>query len=116
MNNIANALSILLAIVLIGSAVADFKMAPAIVESMKALKVPTERIKLLGVIKLMAALGLLVGFAASGLTTVTAVCLCMYFAIAVATHARVKDSFKNTAPAFLILVLCMVLALSAFAR
>jgi hypothetical protein len=115
-NNIANVLSILIALVLIGSAVGDFKMAPAIVESMKRLKVPVERMNLLGAIKIAATLGLIAGFKSHGLTALTAVCLCMYFAIAVATHVRVKDAFKEIVPAFVLTVLSVVLALAAFAR
>ena len=116
MNLLTHAVSVVLIVVLGASAVMDLRMHPQIVATMTTLKVPSDRIRLLGLVKLAAVVGLLLGFAVPSMTTITSVCLCAYFAIAVATHSRVKDSLRNTAPAVVLLVVSGFLALVAFAR
>jgi hypothetical protein len=43
-------------------------------------------------------------------------CLCGYFAVATMTHLRVKDGVRATAPAFVLLVLCVLQLLATIAR
>jgi hypothetical protein len=79
---------------------------------MRKLKVPVERLPVLGGIKLLAVAGLIVGFQNNRLAGITGLCLCLYFALAVTTHTRVKDSLKETFPAFVMLSLSALFVLT----
>lgn len=97
-------LSILLALVCVASAVADFKLLPRIVESMQRLRMPTRVIPALGIAKVAGALGLLVGFSNDALGSYAALCLSLYFFLATALHLRARDTAANTAPATVLMV------------
>lgn len=112
MSNIANAIAIVLILVCIASAIMDFRKPEQLVASMQKLKVPVERLPILGAIKLLAAAGLVVGFQNIRLAELTGLCLSLYFALAVTTHTRVKDSVKETFPAFSLLVLSALFVLT----
>jgi NaMN:DMB phosphoribosyltransferase len=90
----------------------DFRKSEQVVESMRKLRVPVERLPILGGIKLLAVAGLLVGFQNNRLAGITGLCLCLYFALAVTTHTRVKDSLKETFPAFALLVVSALFVLT----
>lgn len=109
-------LAVLLIAVCLGSGVMDFLKPEKLVESMNTLRIPTNALPVLGAIKIAAALGLIVGFGNIRLAEVTGACLCAYFAIATTTHTRVKDSLRDTAPAFVLLVMSMLFVLTTFAR
>ena len=109
-------LEVLLIAVCLGSGVMDFLKPEKLVESMNTLRIPTNALPVLGAIKIAAALGLIVGFGNIRLAEVTGACLCAYFAIATTTHTRVKDSLRDTAPAFVLLVMSMLFVLTTFAR
>jgi hypothetical protein len=83
---------------------------------MKKLKVPVERLPLLGAIKIIGAIGLAIGFQRVRLGELAGVGLCLYFAIATVTHTRVKDSVKETAPAFILFVLSVLYVLTTVAK
>lgn len=112
MSNVANVLAVILIILCTASAIMDFRKPEQLVESMKKMKVPVERLPILGGIKLLAVAGLLVGFQNNRLAGITGLCLCLYFALAVTTHTRVKDSLKETFPAFAMLSLSALFVLT----
>mgnify|MGYP006208201243 CR=1 FL=1 len=112
MSNVANVLAVILILICTASAIADFRKPEQLVESMRKLKVPVERLPVLGGIKLLAVAGLLVGFQNNRLAGITGLCLCLYFALAVTTHTRVKDSVKETFPAMAMLSLSALFVLT----
>lgn len=112
MSNVANVLAVILILICTASAIADFRKPEQLVESMRKLKVPVERLSVLGGIKLLAVAGLLVGFQNNRLAGITGLCLCLYFALAVTTHTRVKDSVKETFPAIAMLSLSALFVLT----
>lgn len=116
MSNISKVLAVILIIVCIGSAVMDFRKPEKLVEEMKKLKVPVERLPLLGAIKILGAVGLAAGFSSVQLGESAGVGLTMYFAVATVTHTRVKDSAKETAPAFILFVISVLYLLTTIAK
>lgn len=102
-----------IALVCGATALADFRRAPMAVETVTRLRIPAEKLALLGAIKALAAVGILVGFVVDRVHVVVGVCLVLYFAIAVTTHVRVRDGVRNAAPAFVMLVLSTAFALVA---
>ena len=116
MSNVSKVLAVILIVVCIGSALMDFRKPEKLVEEMKKLKVPAERLPLLGVIKILGALGVAIGFQKIRLGELAGVGLCVYFAIATVTHTRVKDSVKDTAPAFILFVMSVLYVLTTVAK
>jgi len=98
-------LSILLAAICLASAYADFTLKPQVVESLTHLKVPLRIMPALGLAKIAGALGLLIGFSNEGLRVYAALCLSIYFLLAIWFHLRVRDTLKGTAPAMVLCVL-----------
>jgi uncharacterized membrane protein YphA (DoxX/SURF4 family) len=94
----------------------DFRKPEKLVEEMKKLKVPIERLPLFAVIKILGAIGLVIGFQRIRIGELAGVGLCLYFAIATVTHTRVKDSVKDTAPAFILFVLSVLYVLTTVAK
>ena len=109
----ANIMGAFLALVCVATALGDLRRDPRIVESMNRLGVPVEKMSVLGALKLLAALGIVVGFFIDRVHVLVGVCLVLYFAIAVTAHVRVRDGVKHTAPAFVILVVAVAFALAA---
>ena len=104
--NYASAITaILLALMLCGSAYADFVSHPQVVEVMNRLQIPLNRANALGLIKVAGALGLVAGIWISPLGLTASVCLCLYFVLAVAAHARAGDTVKQMLPVVPFLVL-----------
>ena len=116
MSTISTVLAVLLIIVCIGSALMDFRKPEKIVAEMKKLKVPVERLPLLGVIKILGAIGVAIGFQKVRLGELAGLGLGMYFAIATVAHTRVKDSVKDTAPAFILFVMSVLYVLTTVAK
>lgn len=108
MDVLSATLAVVIALVCLASAVADFKMLPRIVESMEHLRVPIRIIPALGVMKVAGALGLLIGFWIDALGSYAAFCLSLYFLIATGLHVRARDSAAHTAPAAVLFVLSVV--------
>jgi hypothetical protein len=104
--NYASAITgILLALLLCGSAYADFVSHPKVVEVLSRLQIPLERAKSLGLIKVAGALGLVAGILITPLGIAASVCLCVYFILAVAVHARAGDTIKQMLPVLPFLIL-----------
>jgi hypothetical protein len=116
MSTISTVLAVILIVVCVASALMDFRKPEKLVEEMKKLKVPVERLPLLGAIKILGAVGVAIGFQKVRLGEVAGVGLCLYFAIATVTHTRVKDSVKGTAPAFILFVLSVLYVLTTVAK
>ena len=116
MTLVSRILAVLLIVACVGTGVLDFLKAKEHVEGMSKLRIPTNALPVLGTIKIAAAIGLIVGFGNIRLAEVTGACLCAYFAIATTTHTRVKDSIRDTAPAFVLLVVSMLFVLTTLAR
>ena len=116
MSTISTVLAVLLIIVCVASALMDFRKQEKIVASMRKLKVPVERLPLLGAIKIIGAIGVAIGFQNVRLGELAGVGLSLYFAIATVTHTRVKDSVKDTAPAFVLFVMSVLYVLTTVAK
>ena len=115
MTLVSHVLAVLLIVACIGSGVLDFVKPKQLVEGMSKLRIPLNALPALGAIKIAAAIGLIMGFGNIRLAEVTGACLCAYFAIATTTHTRVKDSMRDTAPAFILLVVSVLFMLTTFA-
>jgi uncharacterized membrane protein YphA (DoxX/SURF4 family) len=116
MSTISTVLAVILIVVCVASALMDFRKPEKLVEEMKKLKVPAERLPLLGVIKILGSVGIAIGFQRIRIGELAGVGLCLYFAIATVTHTRVKDSVKDTAPAFILFVLSVLYVLTTVAK
>ncbi len=116
MSTISTVLAVILIAVCVASALMDFRKPEKLVEEMKKLKVPIERLPLLAAIKILGAIGLVIGFQRIRIGELAGVGLCLYFAIATVTHTRVKDSVKETAPAFILFVLSVLYVLATVAK
>lgn len=91
-------LSVLLAIVLLGSAGAKLAKAAPILESMSTVGVPQKALPLLAAAEIAGAVGLIAGFAWWPIGVAAAIGVVLYFVGAVISHLRVRD-FANVAPA-----------------
>ena len=116
MSSVSTVLAVFLILVCVGSALMDFRKPQKLVEEMKKLKVPAERLPLLGAIKILGAIGVAIGFQKVRLGELAGVGLCLYFAVATVTHTRVKDSIKDTAPAFILFVVSVLYVLTTIAK
>lgn len=108
-------LGVLLAVVCVGSAVADFRGVPQVLETLSRLGIPAGKERVLGAIKLLAAIGLATGGFVRGLHVATGSALFLYFAIATVAHVRVRDGVRNAAPAFVLCALSVTFTLAAIA-
>lgn len=115
MSALSNAIAVVLVVACAASAVADFRRPASLLDTMARLKVPTDALATLGIIKIVAAAGLVAGLFVERLGQATGVALGVYFAIAVSTHVRVKDGARNTLPAFVLLVACMLFVITSIA-
>jgi hypothetical protein len=116
MSSVSTVLAVFLILVCVGSALMDFRKPQKLVEEMKKLKVPAERLPLLGAIKILGAIGIAIGFQKVRLGELAGAGLCLYFAVATVTHTRVKDSVKDTAPAFVLFVMSVLYVLTTVAK
>jgi hypothetical protein len=115
MGTFSKVLAVILIAVCVASALMDFRKPEKLVEEMKKLKVPIERLPLLGAIKILGAIGLAVGFQRIRIGELAGAGLCVYFAVATMTHTRIKDTVKDTAPAFFLFVLSVLYVLTTVA-
>jgi hypothetical protein len=116
MSTISTVLAVILIVVCVASALMDFRKPEKLVASMRKLKVPVERLPLLGAIKIIGAVGIAIGFQRIRIGELAGVGLSLYFAIATVTHTRVKDSVKDTAPAFVLFVMSVLYVLTTVAK
>lgn len=114
MSTVSHVLAAVLILVCGASALMDFKRPVHLMADMERLKVPANKVPQLGVVKTVIAIGLLVGFSQVRIGEAAGVALTGYFAIATLTHTRVKDTVKQTAPAFVLLVVSALYTLVTF--
>ncbi len=116
MNLVANVLAGLLLLACALTALVDFTQKEKAYEMTRPLRIPDRALPVLGGIKAAAAIGLALSFSSLFMAKLVGVCLCIYFAVATATHTRVKDSVKRTAPAFVLTVMSVLFVLTTFAK
>lgn len=100
-------LSVVLVLVLLGSAGAKLAKTNQIMEQMSTVGVPPKVLPLLAAAEIAGAVGLIVGFFWWPIGVAAAVGVVLYFVGAVIAHLRVKD-VKNVAPAAVLGVLAVV--------
>jgi DoxX-like family len=99
----------LMTLVCVGSSVADWKKDPRIVESMDRMKVPVGVQPLLPLFKMAGAAGIVLGLWVKPLGIAAGVGLVLYFIGALYFHLRAKDPMKDTGPAGLMLIICVLI-------
>ncbi len=109
----ATVLSVLLAVLLAGSAVAELRGVPAVVTSITGVGWPREQIWVLAVIELVGAVGLLVGLAVPGIGVAAAVGAVLYFVGAVASHLRLRQSPAGALVPLVVAVVTLVVLVLA---
>ena len=105
MNSIHSILSVVLAVLCTASAVGDFLKLPSVMKAAETVGCPPNLCNILGLIKMLAGVGLIVGFAIKEIGIAAAVGLSIYFVLAVGAHLRVKDHLKGTLPAIVMLAI-----------
>ena len=116
MNILSAVVAVFLIIILLGSSLADFKKSPQVVEMLSSLKIPEKAIPILGAIKTAGAVGLVIGFFSQQFAILVGACLCAYFAIAAATHTRVKAPLKEAVPALTLCAVSVLYVLASIAK
>jgi hypothetical protein len=86
------------------------------VDTMSRLQVPVTRLPALALIKVLGALGLVAGFSQDRIGMLAGAGLCVYFAVATTSHTRVKDSVRDTLPAFSLLAMSILYVLATVAK
>lgn len=113
------ALLIFAAILGLMTAVSGFgklSMKDNVVEMLNHVGLNERQIRLLGTIEILGAIGLLVGIWVPILGSLAALGFIVYFIGAVVAHIRVKDGIKDMAPAILLTVISIVVAVLEFSR
>ena len=106
MNSAHSILSVVLAVLCTASAIGDFLKLPSVMKAAEAVGCPPPKLcNILGLIKMLAAVGLIVGLAIDEIGIAAAVGLSIYFVLAVGAHLRVKDNLKGTLPAIVMLAI-----------
>jgi len=114
-NIVALVLAVLLIVVCLATAVADFRSDPRALAVTDRLDIPRSAVRSLGGVKAVLAVGLLIGMISGVIAFVAGVALTFYFLFALVAHVRVKDTTANTAPAFACLVLSGLYLLTTIA-
>ncbi len=115
MNIVALVLAVLLVVICLATSLADFRSDPRALAVTDRLEIPRSAVPSLGVVKVVLAVGLLVGIVSGVIAFVAGVALTFYFLFALVAHVRVKDTTANTAPAFVCLVLSALYLLTTIA-
>ncbi|MBH0778440.1 DoxX family protein [Nocardia bovistercoris] len=106
----------LLALAVTGSAVATLTRQPAIVATVEAVGFPTAHLRVLGALKLAAALGLGLGLLWLPISVAAAAGLVAYFLAAVYLHIRARDNAIVPPTVFLALSVAALVLLVLVAR
>ena len=108
-------LSVLIALIALASAALDFKGAPQIKELMRRLQYRPGFERFLGAIKVLGALGLLIGLGIHGLGVAAALGFLIYFILAVRAHRSIGDTPKETGPAVVLAALSLLTVITGLA-
>lgn len=103
-------LSILLAVALTGASLSKLTGQSAMRDAAAHFGIPWERYRLIGVLELAGAAGVLVGFALTVLGAAAAIGLTLLMIAAVTTHRRAGDGLGEMAPAGFLGVISAVAA------
>ena len=106
----------LLGIAAAGSAVQKLRREATVVASMHAVGVGDKQLRLLAILELLGAAGLVVGIWLAPLGVLAAIGLALYFLGAVIMHIRAKSSVKDAVPAIVLALLSLATVLMEFAR
>ena len=115
-NIVAVIVGLILSVMCLGSAVADFKKNPQIVESLTRLGVNPDRMSTLGALKLLGVVGVIIGFWVTAIGVAAGIGVSLYFVAAIAFHVRARDNAKNTFPALLLFILAVLYTLTTIAK
>lgn len=110
MNTMTTIMAVVLAAIAIVSAMGKLRKMPQVIESMTHVGVKPNQIPVLAYLEIAGALGILIGIAYPMLAFISAGALMLYFVGAVIAHLRIKDKFKDFAPALFLAVLFGYLA------
>jgi len=97
-------LAIVLAVLCAASAIGDFLKFPSVMRAAETVGCPPSLCTVLGLIKVAASVGLIVGLDGNVVGTAAAG-LSIYFILAVGAHVRVRDRLSGTVPALVMLAI-----------
>ena len=103
-------MAVVLSVIAIVSATGKLRKMPPVMESMAHVGVKPNQIPVLAYLEIAGAVGILIGIAYPMLAFISAGALMLYFVGAVIAHIRIKDKFKDFAPALFLAVLFGYLA------
>ena len=107
---------IALGLICLASAAGDLRKDPKVTESLYSIGVKESQLPVLAGLKVLGAAGLLVGVWLPWLGILTAVCLFLYFLLAVVAHVRVGHKIAQFGPALGLTVMAFVVAYFEFRR
>lgn len=110
MNTMTTVIAVVMALIALVSASGKLRKIPQVVDSVTSVGVKPDQIPKLAYLQIAGAIGILVGIAYPLLAFISASALMLYFLGAVVAHLRIKDKFKNFAPALFLAVLFGYLA------
>lgn len=103
--------SLLLAALLCVSATLKLRRQPAIVESMQTVGVTGPTLNYLAYVLYLGAVGLVIGLFLAPIGVLAALCLVIYFVLAVGAHVRAQDTAHMLTPALLAVLSLVALVL-----
>ena len=109
-------LATLLGLMTAFSAVGKFSRNPKAVDMLRQLGITDSQIRLLGIVEVLGALGLLIGIWVPILGLLAAIGFVLCFLGALIKHVRAKDPMKDMAPALVLLILSIIVTILQFAR
>lgn len=110
MNTMTTVMAVVMALIALVSATGKLRKIPQVIDSVTGVGVKPDQIQKLAYLQIAGAIGILVGIAYPLLAFISASALMLYFLGAVVAHLRVKDKFKDFAPALFLAVLFGYLA------
>ena len=109
-------ISIVLALMVLASAMGKLRKDPKVVALMNHVGVKPPQIKILAALEILGGIGLLVGFASKIIGVLSAVGIALYFASAIVAHVRKKDKLKEFVTPPLVLAIAIVTTLLQLKR
>jgi uncharacterized membrane protein YphA (DoxX/SURF4 family) len=106
---IAIIISALIALAATGSGIGKLTKNPKVMKQLADLGVPPSLTPIAGILELLGAAGIVIGWAVKPLAVVAAAALAAYFACAAYAHVRAKDT-KGMGPAVVLCILAIVAA------
>ena len=109
-------LGIALGLTCLASAAGDLRKDPRVVESLYSIGVKDNQLPVLAGLKVLGAAGLFLGIWLPWLGILSAVCLFLYFLIAVMAHVRVGQKVAQFGPALGLTIVSFLVAYFEFRR